>query len=250
MRKKMSAFTLTEVLITVAIIGIVAALTVPNVVKSYQKQFFETSVKKVYVDLQQNLTILQAENYRKKGLSKSILNRGKVKEGDENNKTVEDTAGKFLKQYYKINKDCGLEGSACFTEEYYNIKGDNKARFTCSEGYSITLPSGVAMCLVPSRIETKTEEKCTGMVCIQERVDQEFPATVTIDINGSDEPNVGGRDMFTFNIYEDFSIDEVPPTETQRTKAREELYNNNCLSSPIGEGCFGKLLNDNWKMNY
>ena len=36
--KKISAFTLSEVMITVGIIGVIAALTVPNLVKNYQRQ--------------------------------------------------------------------------------------------------------------------------------------------------------------------------------------------------------------------
>jgi len=42
-------FTLAEVLITIAIIGIVAALTIPNLVMKYQKHVVETHLKKAYV---------------------------------------------------------------------------------------------------------------------------------------------------------------------------------------------------------
>ena len=40
------AFTLAEVLITLAIIGIVAALTIPSVISNYQQQEFKTGLKK------------------------------------------------------------------------------------------------------------------------------------------------------------------------------------------------------------
>ena len=39
-------FTLAEVLITLAIIGIVAALTIPSVISNYQQQEFKTGLKK------------------------------------------------------------------------------------------------------------------------------------------------------------------------------------------------------------
>ena len=59
--------------------------------------------------------------------------------------------------------------------------------------------------------------------------------------------------MFTFNIYEDFTIEEIDPASTDPTSLdteRESLYNDNCLTSSIGKGCFSKILNDNWEMNY
>ena len=40
------AFTLAEVLITLAIIGVVAALTIPSVISNYQQQEFKTGLKK------------------------------------------------------------------------------------------------------------------------------------------------------------------------------------------------------------
>ncbi len=40
-------FTLSEVLITIAIIGVVAALTIPNIIKNTQRKDLETAFKKV-----------------------------------------------------------------------------------------------------------------------------------------------------------------------------------------------------------
>ena len=77
------------------------------------------------------------------------------------------------------------------------------------------------------------------------------PVKVFLDTNGSDAPNIGGRDMFTFNIYEDFSIDEISPDKIKNATANRETYfKNNCKTSYIGQGCFSKLINDKWKMNY
>ncbi len=46
MQKK--GFTLAEILITLAIIGVVAVLTIPTVVRNYQKTQTVTQLKKVY----------------------------------------------------------------------------------------------------------------------------------------------------------------------------------------------------------
>ena len=62
---KFLGFSLSEALIAIAIISIIAAITVPNVITSYQKQTFLTMLQKNYRELKDNLLILQTENYNK-----------------------------------------------------------------------------------------------------------------------------------------------------------------------------------------
>lgn len=50
---KKEAFTLAEVLITLGIIGVVAALTIPTLIQSYKKREIETSLQKIYSTVNQ-----------------------------------------------------------------------------------------------------------------------------------------------------------------------------------------------------
>lgn len=54
------AFTLAEVLITLGIIGVVASLTIPNVIQNHKKSVVETRLKKFYSEI--NQAVLRAEN--------------------------------------------------------------------------------------------------------------------------------------------------------------------------------------------
>ena len=54
------AFTLAEVLITLMIIGIVAALTIPSVISNYQQQEFKTGLKKAVSVLNEAITTTMA----------------------------------------------------------------------------------------------------------------------------------------------------------------------------------------------
>lgn len=54
-------FTLAEVLITLGIIGVVAALTMPVLMANYKKQQTVTQLKKVYSALQQSVQISQVK---------------------------------------------------------------------------------------------------------------------------------------------------------------------------------------------
>ena len=55
-------FTLAEVLITLGIIGIVAALTIPSLVANYRKKVVVSKVKKAYSALQQAVKLSEADN--------------------------------------------------------------------------------------------------------------------------------------------------------------------------------------------
>ena len=55
------AFTLAEVLITLGIIGVVAALTIPTLVNNYRKKQFETGLKKEYSVLLQALDMYKQD---------------------------------------------------------------------------------------------------------------------------------------------------------------------------------------------
>ena len=58
--KKKAAFTLAEVLITLGIIGVVAAMTMPVLIQNYRNTVVETRLKKIYTVMNQAITL--AEN--------------------------------------------------------------------------------------------------------------------------------------------------------------------------------------------
>ncbi|PWL80398.1 hypothetical protein DBY21_01910 [Candidatus Gastranaerophilales bacterium] len=58
----LTGFTLAEVLITLGIIGIVAAMTLPSVIGKYQKKVTVERLKKVYTSLSQALIYSVKDN--------------------------------------------------------------------------------------------------------------------------------------------------------------------------------------------
>ena len=60
--KKKAAFTLAEVLITLGVIGIVAAMTLPTLIASYQKKVVETRLISFYSKINQAYRMSYAEN--------------------------------------------------------------------------------------------------------------------------------------------------------------------------------------------
>lgn len=56
------AFTLAEVLITLGVIGVVAAITMPNLIKNYQKQVTVSKLKETYSIISQAVKLSEIEN--------------------------------------------------------------------------------------------------------------------------------------------------------------------------------------------
>lgn len=59
---RFSAFTLAEVLLTIGIIGVIAAIIIPTVMNYVQIEIFRSSLKKQYSALSQAVNALQAQN--------------------------------------------------------------------------------------------------------------------------------------------------------------------------------------------
>lgn len=227
------AFTLSEVLIAVTIIGIIASLTLPTIINNFQQKAMLTALNTNYVELQQNLTFLQSERFNKGTLTKSILSLA-----NPASNTIDTSAGKFFEDYYKATAKCGEASTGkCFAAKYNTISGSS-ANFNCNvdgrEGKSILLKNESAICIIPADMSGTTF----------------VPAIVYIDVNGPKNPNKAGRDLFTFNIYNDFSLDEISPEDIKNGVARKSLDNCKTATSPLAEGCFGQILENNWKMNY
>jgi prepilin-type N-terminal cleavage/methylation domain-containing protein len=172
-------FTLAEVLITLAIIGVVAALTIPTVVRNYQKQVTVTKLKKTYSTLA-NTTNLAIADY------------GPVTGWDIEDKQSVKFADKYLIPYLKVAKNCGtdLNDDCAFnykipagTSSYYN---SDYARFYLNDGV-----------LIAVRLRA---EETNGLV---------YKLAYTIvDINGQKKPNLVGRDIFQFAYYIYYETDK------------------------------------------
>ena len=109
------AFTLAEVLITLGIIGIVAAMTMPTLLANYRKKQTVTQLKKAYSEIQQALKLSEAQNGELSGWSVVDTHESK-----------EQFANDYFIKYFKILKKCIPSSEECFS----NIKNINGTEIT------------------------------------------------------------------------------------------------------------------------
>mgnify|MGYP002520817074 CR=1 FL=1 len=122
---KRQAFTLAEVLITLGIIGVVAALTIPTLVNNYRKKQFETGLKKEYSVLLQALDMYKQDNETPLKREDCAQAHAKFKE--------------IIQQYLKISVDCGnYDGlGICLKTTYKTYSGNNATPILFDDGQLI-----------------------------------------------------------------------------------------------------------------
>ncbi len=243
-------FTLAEVLITLAIIGIVAALTIPTLVAKNEKKQLYTQFMKSYNTFSNALNLAVAENGDPEGWAGFL---GDLDAGDVQTKAF----NKFFAPYLKIAKVCDSSNAAeCFPGAvggYKNFAGT--VLYTINE-----------LAYVPIMFVLQDGASVTMNFSFDSHTDKFDNVTINIDTNGGKGPNVLGRDLLmleygkgsVYNLKTDnYTLKSLYSyvSEDYKTDSYGNEYPANTCSptGPItqinGFGCAARLLSEGG-MNY
>ena len=262
------AFTLAEVLVTLGIIGVVAVLTVPNVISNYQKKVYVVQLQKAYNQLQQVFSLAMAEDeveyLADTELMQSINNR--CIDGVEN--VPEDGFVEQLSKYLRITKACqvGEFDNGCHDIAYSyvdsDIKMDNVLKFKPGE-LQIFTKDGMIFYFsywFCNSIYYSSENE-VGLTCEEIKasggnvcyaLSDNFGHELSVDINGKKGPNKYGRDLFNFvvdekgNLYPWGSI-SVYGENMYWANTQGDIA---CTPDAVGHGCAGRIFDEGWQINY
>lgn len=222
-------FTLSEVLITLGIIGVIAALTIPAVVANYRNKIYVAQLKKVYGQiLEATQTIMSDEQ------SDDFYTTSAGIPQDTSADNCKTGACYFLRNYFKtINENCGTGTHKCVGESYKSLNG---TVLTAKPGgtYCVQTNNGATICAAHNSNNQVT--------------------SLTVDVNGKDEPNTAGRDVFSMDIKKDGSLSDyesgsnIPGIEG----ADADKCGNGSTSgiNSAAAGCLTKIIEAGWKMEY
>ena len=266
--RKHVAFTLAEVLITLGIIGVVAALTLPTLIQNYQKKTYVEGLKVGVSVFEQGFKTAMAEDM------------------------VDDLTDT---QLFEVCRDDKYESSAAgnelwaaackpLMEKYFKgIKFESRPAMEAL-GDTTNIITNTATC---QKLVGKTNKwyylndrsKCRGWknmtitLANGMRADFAFApsfgyfaGTITaLDINGGNGPNTFGRDTFYLRILRDGRVVGVYSRAEAEAYAK---YNNqdvsatvnryktiaetNCNKTTTAEGaaCAARVIGEGWVMNY
>ena len=221
-------FTLSEVLITLGIIGVVAAITMPSLIQKHQEQVTVSKVKKFYSVMNNALTLAITDN--------GTLDQWSVKDELKPTKQSAEDFMKYLKPYLRIVKDCGTN-SGCL--EYKNnpnyLSGSQHSvnYEMLEEYYKFIISDGTYAWL-----RTSAQRGGLGYCKVNDSGWENTCGVVFLDINGKKAPNTIGKDIFLFI----FLKDRIMPA---KLKDDEE----ECGMEYRGFNCSGYII-QNGNMDY
>lgn len=176
--KKITGFTLAEVLITLAIIGIVAAMTIPTLITKYQTKALESGFKKSYSTLVQALVPLQNEFY------------GAFSSDNNSSTRVTDFYTALWQNYKTLDENNNLSAQDIWYELNYIDRRTRK--YTIKDYAGNVLTQYPACAHLPTQIFTDGSAAGGIYNC--------YANWISVDVNGSGGPNAIGHDIFYFGI--------------------------------------------------
>lgn len=192
---KFIGFTMAEVLITLGIIGIIAAMTIPQLIKNYQAKVLEVGLKKSYANL------LNAYLMTKASLGVSNLRKAFAANYDSDNGYVD--APIFIDEFYKqLNVVKKLDS-------IYPMTNFNKTKVIMSDPGR---DSPKALYILPDGGSIGVDVNNSSII-------------FWVDTNGPyAKPNRLGFDIFEFRVND--ASDQIKPLKQTRTYTQEELEDN------------------------
>lgn len=171
------AFTLAEVLITLGIIGVVAAMTIPSLIQSYKEKATVTAVKQSYSIFAQALKMVTIDNPDLSALTDSSLS------AKENSQIMFKEISKHIKKV----KSCDVDKKCMGNTYYLNLNNEKVSNWdTYNNLVTGVLANGTSFWILSLPASISGEETYAGQI--------------GIDINGNKRPNKFGVDFFWFTF--------------------------------------------------
>ncbi len=183
------AFTLAEILITLGIIGIVAAMTIPALNASIREKQSKTRLKATYTILQQALKLAEANDDAYGAWDY------------EHNPEFTQKTFKTLSKYLKVSQDCGT-AAGCWNQKK-GKNGENAIWATenglFDESYCFTLINGSSICM-----DVWREGNIANIAGVTRNlINNDASLVFSTDTNGNLPPNTLGKDVFMFVLTQD-----------------------------------------------
>ena len=221
-REPKKGFTLADVLITLVILGVISALTVPSLIQNTRKKEYTAALKKAYSALSQAAVHI-------------IEEAGTPKCDNEGWACSADSVYTYFTKYLTALKKCGAE-TGCFSQQRVKLLNGQKENIV-REGSgwrNFVAADGMQFGIHDSWVNKSCELAFPGGDIVYPN---NLCAAIQADINGEKAPNKIGRDVFAFGLKED----GIVPLECSGE--------NTCKTNSTGWSCACKVLTED-AMNY
>lgn len=246
----LKGFTLAEVLITLAIIGVVASITIPNMVKDIWKEQAETGLKKVYMTWTNALELAEKEH--------GTINDSNFASTDHFYDYFSYQDGHDQKSFVNLRKCLTTAGARCKQPTYKTMAGNNAGgNFHNQDYFDFYTQDGMTYKLVMNSSVEAPAGGATGKI-----------AMLAVDINGHRGPNIVGVDAFYFvmcyggngSCWNDGNVYMLGKRTTgfypmgfgHANKGMDGYYGCNRENENSGGGayCAYRIMQNGWQIDY
>ena len=212
--KNKKAFTLTELLVALCIVGAIAALSIPSLLNNINNKMLAAQIKS-FVGSIEDLAGEQLVDNKTQDLSDTdFATPSSLLSGDN----------------FDIAKTCS-SAKDCWTETYRRLYDNAETSYSGYGTVSVVLKNGMIV---------SYELGGLGGTYL------EAFGTFYVDVNGNDGPNIIGRDYFWVGIskkgqiinWSSYFTDDSMITACKKPEELEPVF------------CIMALMNNNWKMPY
>jgi len=229
------------VLITLAIIGIIAAITIPTIVANHQKKHLETAFTKGYRTVSHMINLARAEH-------------GDFSSWDWESAATPEGQDAFVKKYFlpylNTVKFCPADNSSggCFPNVTYKfLNGKNSSsNYETIDRTSVLLADGMSY--------TFFFPNPTTCMNIKSRC-----VSIAIDTNGFKKPNTIGYDFVSFEIFpatgeflpRGINVNKFNAETNDYDKLTwEQLLQRCSVGGSDNHLCSGRIVQEGFKINY
>ncbi len=220
MKRKISGFTLAEVLVTLLVIGVVAALTIPVMLSSTNDVQLRAKWKKCYQDISNGMQMFVTKNGANlNGLFASV--------DDERNQLAS-----FLHYTKTCDAGTAVGPNGCFPSGLRYLNGQSTG-FDLSSLSRAVLPNGSSIAIGQRNINCTFTDNTLTNIC----------GEIYVDVNGNDEPNTLGRDIYEMYLFADGSVKPRGTTgDNPITDPATSCIEGSTAATNYGWGCGRKYL--------
>ena len=261
-----SAFTLAEVLITLGIIGVVAAITLPTLIQNYKKKVYVDSLKSGYSILNNGFRLMMSEEGVDDIEDTELFAVMKAVGADTDTVASEQAAAKVLSKYFQkarlISRADLINKTSCKDlvgkgPRFWNL-GD---KTQCSGSYNMqyALPNGMTMSIFLKPSCSKSSLSDAEIAAAGGKMTK-YCGMIDLDINGEKEPNQWGRDGYSFYISQSGAVIPMRGKDysiysghTDEDWQKNYIETNCDTQTPTSTGwsCAARIIElDNWEMKY
>lgn len=258
---KKRGFTIAEVMITLAIIGVIAALIIPTFISGYRRQVYANTLSKAVSDFEMAMSAMTVKD----GVDNLFGTRAwrDLAEEPLNTETEEDAVNLYVAN---LGRTMGLlyDPAQNTVENFYS-------------GLSVTDLDGSVLVfedepIFADAVPLRNKHEVVYFIDIENSVSDETPlsentvlnagtnlaqvaANIIIDINGRKAPNILGRDIFKFvlgaegRLYPEGCRDHFVYMNGGSDDDYVDVAER-CVTNRDGAACAAYLMNNKYRMDY